>query len=69
MVTLTLPKRTSFLVIKHPVYGQLAWKVPDGVLKKKKHYHAYLHTESLEKEFRQQKQWALISTVPEHAIV
>lgn len=69
MVTLTLPHRTSFLVIKHPVYGQLAWKVPDGVLKKKKHYHAYLHTESLEKEFRQQKQWALISTVPEHAIV
>ena len=54
---------------KDPVYGQLAWKVPDGVLKKKKHYHAYLHTESLEKEFRQQKQWALISTVPEHAIV
>lgn len=35
MVTLTLPHRTSFLVIKHPVYGQLAWKVPDGVLKRK----------------------------------
>lgn len=69
MVTLALPHRTGSLIIKHPVYGQLAWKVPNGVLKKKKHYHAYLHTESLEKEFRQQKQWALISTVPERAIV
>ena len=69
MVTLVLPHRTGSLIIKHPVYGQLAWKVPNGVLKKKKHYHAYLHTESLEKEFRQQKQWALISTVPERAIV
>lgn len=68
MVTLALPHRTGSLIIKHPVYGQLAWKVPNGVLKKKKHYHAYLHTESLEKEFRQQKQWALISTVPERAI-
>lgn len=69
MVTLALPHCTGSLIIKHPVYGQLAWKVPNGVLKKKKHYHAYLHTESLEKEFRQQKQWALISTVPERAIV
>lgn len=69
MVTLALPHRTGSLIFKHPVYGQLAWKVPNGVLKKKKHYHAYLHTESLEKEFRQQKQWALISTVPERAIV
>lgn len=69
MVTLALPHRTGSLIIKHPVYGQLAWKVPNGVLKKKKHYHAYLHTESLEKEFCQQKQWALISTVPERAIV
>ena len=69
MVTLALPHRTGSLIIKHPVYGELAWKVPNGVLKKKKHYHAYLHTESLEKEFRQQKQWALISTVPERAIV
>ena len=69
MVTLALPHRTGSLIIKHPVYGQLAWKGPNGVLKKKKHYHAYLHTESLEKEFRQQKQWALISTVPERAIV
>lgn len=69
MVTLALPHRAGSLIIKHPVYGQLAWKVPNGVLKKKKHYHAYLHTESLEKEFRQQKQWALISTVPERAIV
>lgn len=35
MVTLALPHRTGSLIIKHPVYGQLAWKVPNGVLKKR----------------------------------
>lgn len=69
VITLSLPHRTEFLLIKHPKYGDLAWKVPDGVLKKKRHYHAYLHTESLEKEFRQEKQWALFSIDPAHAIV
>lgn len=69
VVTLSLPHRTESLLIKHPKYGDLVWKVPDGVLKKKRRYHAYLHTESLDKEFRQEKQWALFSTDPAHAIV
>ena len=66
---LTLPHRTASLTIKHPDYGQLNWKVPGGELKRKKHYHAYLHTESLEKEFRQPKQWLLLSVEPQRAIV
>ena len=53
-VTLTLPNHTAFLTIKHPTYGQIAWKVPNKELKKRKHYHAYLHTESLDKEFQQE---------------
>ncbi len=68
-VTLSLPNHTAFLTIKHPTYGQIAWKVPDKELKKRKHYHAYLHTESLDKEFQQEKQWVLLHIQPEHAIV
>ena len=68
-VTLTLPNHTAFLTIKHPTYGQIAWKVPNKELKKRKHYHAYLHTESLDKEFQQEKQWVLLHIQPEHAIV
>ncbi len=68
-VTLTLPNHTAFLTIKHPTYGQIAWKVPDKELKKRKHYHAYLHTESLDKEFQLEKQWVLLHIQPEHAIV
>ena len=33
-VTLSLPNHTAFLTIKHPTYGQIAWKVPDKELKK-----------------------------------
>lgn len=67
-VTLALPHKCDFLTIKHPVYGQYTWKAPE-VLKRKKHYHAYLYTESLDKEYRQEKQWALLSVRPERAIV
>ena len=68
-ITLALPPRTAFLTIKHPDYGQISWKIPGKALKKKKRYHAYLYTESIDKEFRQQKQWALFSVDPEHAIL
>lgn len=67
-VTLALPHKCDFLTIKHPVYGQYTWKAPKA-LKRKRRYHAYLYTESLEKEYRQEKQWALLSVRPERAIV
>ena len=67
-VTLSLPHKCDFLTIKHPVYGQYTWKVSEA-LKRKKHYHAYLYTESLDKEYRQEKQWALLTVRPERAIV
>lgn len=68
-LTLALPPHTDFLTIKHPDYGQLVWKIPGKPLKKKKRYRAYLYTESPGKEFRQEKQWALFSVQPEHAIL
>ena len=68
LVTLSLPHKCDFLTIKHPVYGQYTWKVSEA-LKRKKHYHAYLYTESLDKEYRQEKQWALLTVRPERAIV
>lgn len=68
-ITLTLPDRTEYLTVKHPEYGQLTWKIPGKELRKKKHYHAYLHTESLTKEYQQEKQWAVFTVNPAHAIV
>lgn len=68
LVTLALPHKCDFLTIKHPVYGQYTWKTPEA-LKRKKHYQAYLYTESLEKEYRQEKQWVLLTVRPERAIV
>lgn len=68
-VTLTLPHHTSSLTVKHPDYGQIVWKVPGKWLKKKRHYHAYLYTESLKKEYQQEKQWAVFNIRPENVIV
>lgn len=68
VITLALPHKCDFLTIKHPIYGQYTWKAPKA-LKRKKHYHAYLYTESLEKEYQQEKQWALLTVWPERAIV
>ena len=35
--SLKVPHKTTFLVVKHPDYGQLTWKVPGKGLKKKQH--------------------------------
>lgn len=67
-VTLALPHRTTFVTIKHPSYGQVAWKIPGKGLKRKKRYRAYLYTESVEKEYRQEKQWAVFAFEPKQAI-
>ena len=69
VVTLSLPDRTGALTIKHPEYGQLTWKVPGKGLRKRRHYHAYLQTESLAKAFQQQKQWAVLTVNPAQALI
>ena len=69
MVTLMLPDMTAFFTIKHPDYGQLLWKVPDGPLHRKKRYHAQLLTDSPDKEFSIAHQWAVFRLQPAQAIV
>lgn len=69
VVTLSLPDRTGALTIKHPEYGQLTWKVPGKGIRKRRHYHAYLQTESLTKAFQQQKQWAVLTVNPAQALI
>ena len=67
-LTLSLPDKTRFFTIKHPEYGQLVWKIPEE-LRKKKHYQAYLFTDSPDKEYKVEKQWAVFYIQPAHAMV
>ncbi|MCR4766197.1 MAG: PEGA domain-containing protein [Bacteroidaceae bacterium] len=69
-ITLKVPHKTKFLLIKHDAYGQLYWKVPGSKgLKKKKRYEAQLLTESLEKDYKLESQWVVFDILPENAIV
>ena len=69
-LTVLTPHKTKFIVVKHPDYGQLTWKVPDKKgLKKKKHYQANLLTDKPGKEYKLSKQWVVFKVIPENAIV
>ena len=68
-IRLMVPHKSTFVNIEHPDYGKLAWKIPNTELKKKTRYKAYLRTESIDKEFKLTKQWALFHIHPEHAIL
>ena len=69
MLTLKSPHKTTHIVVKHPEYGQLTWKVPGrkGLLKKK-HYTAVLQTAKTDEEYKLQKQWVVFELKPSHAI-
>lgn len=67
-VRITAPHRTSYLVIKHPDFGQCTWKAPVK-LKRFKHYSAYLATYSPDKLFKLSKQWLTFNVWPPEAIV
>ena len=47
MICLTLPDKTSFFTIKHPLYGQITWKIPEKGVRKKKRYQAYLRIKNI----------------------
>lgn len=68
-LTLLTPHKTKFLVIKHPDYGQITWKVPGKGLKKKKHYQANLLTDKPGKEYKLSKQWVVFKVEPANAIL
>ena len=70
VLTLKTPDKTSFIVVKHPDYGQLTWKVPAKKgLRKKKRYTATLASVSPDKEFKLQKQWVIFEIQPKDAIL
>ena len=68
-ITLLAPHKTAFLLVKHPDYGQLIWKVPGKGLKKKKHYQAIMQTDKPGKEYKLSKQWVVFQVIPENAIL
>lgn len=67
-VRVVAPHKTSYLVIKHPDFGQCVWKAPVQ-LKRLKHYSAYLATYSPDKLFKLSRQWLILNVWPEEAIV
>ena len=68
-ITLLAPHKTAFILVKHPEYGQLIWKVPGKGLRKKKHYEAIMQTDKPGKENKLSKQWVVFQVIPENAIL
>ena len=68
-ITLLAPHKTAFLLVQHPDYGQLIWKVPGKGLRKKKHYQAVMQTDKPGKEYKLSKQWVVFQVSPENAIL
>ena len=70
VLTLKTPDKTTFIVVKHPEYGQLTWKVPtEKGLRRKKHDTATLQTFSPDKEYKLQEQWVIFEIQPQDAIL
>ena len=69
-ITLLAPDKTTYLLVQHPDYGQLMWKVPGKKgLRKKKHYQAIMQTDKPGKEYKLSKQWVVFQVTPENAIL
>ena len=70
VITVTLPHKTAYVTIKHPEYGQLVWRVPDGKhLKRKKHYQALLLTVDPSKDYKSPNQWVVFHVSPANALL
>ena len=70
ILTLKVPDKTAFIVVKHADYGQLTWKVPQKKgLRRKKHYTATLQTFSPDKEYKLKEQWVIFEIQPQDAIL
>ncbi len=68
-ITLLLPDKTYTVSVKHPEYGELAWRVPVRRLRRKHYYRAYLLTSSPKKEYRADRQWTVFYFSPDNAIL
>ena len=70
VVTVKLPHRSTNLIIEHPAYGRLMWRVPDGKrLKKRRHYRAFLFAGDLTKEFKASSQWVVFHLDPADVVL
>lgn len=68
-VTLLVPDKTSSILISHPTFGSLWWRVPGTTLRKKKHYTASILTTDPSTPLKVERQWVILYTDPANAIV
>lgn len=69
VITLKLPHKTTYLIVKHPTYGQLTWRVPVKYLKKKNRYTADLVAYDPTKENKLKNQWVVFDIDPKMSIL
>ena len=70
LVTVTLPHNTAYIVITHPVFGRLIWKVPDGKkLKKGNHYRAILLAGDPTLAYKAPNQWVIFHLNPARVLL
>jgi hypothetical protein len=69
-VTVKFPRKTSWITVKHPAYGQMTWKVPHGKsLKAGNHYRALLFASDPTVDYKAPKQWVVFRLDPADAIL
>lgn len=69
-VTVKFPRKTSWVTIKHPDFGQTTWKVPRGKsLKPRNHYQALLFASDPTISYKAPNQWVIFRLDPADAIL
>ena len=70
MVTVAFPRKTSWITIKHPDFGQVTWKVPNGKsLMLRNHYRALLFASDPTVDYKAPNQWVVFRLDPADAIL
>lgn len=69
-VTVKFPRKTSWVTVKHPDFGQMTWKVPRGKsLKPRNHYRALLFASDPTLSYKAPNQWVVFRLDPADAIL
>ena len=69
-ITVQFPRKTSWITVRHPAYGQMTWKVPQGKgLKARNHYRALLFASDPTIDYKAPKQWVVFRLDPADAIL
>lgn len=70
VITVKLPHKTAYLTIRHPDFGQMTWRVPDGKrLRKNRHYRAFLFAGDPTRDFSALRQWVVFHLDPGDAVL